>query len=98
MKLYHQCLGISFFYAGNILFPYYSFKSCSNQVDWTNHSQVPFPCEVSMEKTLIEMFREATFDDLWCECSDIRDVLVYARGSKRLRIPEGWREVLPTEL
>lgn len=53
-----------------------------------------------MEKTLIEMFREATFDDLWCECSDIRDVLVYARGSKRLRIPEGWREVLvlPTEL
>ena len=51
-----------------------------------------------MEKTLIEMFREATFDDLWCECGDIRDVLVYARGSKRLRIPEGWREVLPTEL
>ena len=31
----------------------------------------------------------------WDEEADLRDVLRYARGSKRLVIPEGWKPVLP---
>lgn len=54
--------------------------------------------KVQDEKTVPEMFREATFDDLWCECSDLRDVLLYCRGSKRLSIPSHWRSVLPERL
>lgn len=54
--------------------------------------------KVAEDKSLVELFSELTYDDLWDDCSDLRDVLVYCRGSKRLRIPSEWRGVLPTEL
>lgn len=50
------------------------------------------------QQTVLELFKQAAFDDLWDDSSDIRDVLVYARGSKRLCIPSGWRDALPSEL
>ena len=34
----------------------------------------------------------------WDEEADLRDVIRYARGSSKLRIPDGWREVLPTTI
>ena len=72
------------------------------QVKSQNRAPIPFHLKfgfkVESEKSLLEMFREATFDDLWCDCSDMRDVLLYCRGSKRLTIPSEWRPDLPTHL
>lgn len=34
----------------------------------------------------------------WDEEADLRDVIRYARGSTKLRIPDGWRDVLPTTI
>lgn len=34
----------------------------------------------------------------WDEEADLRDVIRYARGSSKLRIPDGWREVLPSTI
>ena len=68
----------------------------SHSHHWKNIIQINHP-QVS-EKTVLELFQEARFEELWDECSDLKDVIVYCRGSKRLRIPESWRSVLPTEL
>ncbi len=54
--------------------------------------------EVATTKTLVELFQESEYDDSWDECSDIQDVLIYCRGSKKLKIPPEWRPVLPSEL
>ena len=54
--------------------------------------------EVCDEKTCIELFSELSFDDLWDDCSDLRDILLYCRGSMRLHIPSEWRSVLPAHL
>ena len=54
--------------------------------------------QVSEDKSLLQLFSESNFDERWDECSDLQDLLVYCRGSKRLRIPPGWRDVLPSEL
>lgn len=34
----------------------------------------------------------------WDEEADLRDAIRYARGSKLLKIPPGWRDVLPTSI
>lgn len=34
----------------------------------------------------------------WEQEADLRKVLQYARGSKLLRLPEGWREIIPKEI
>ena len=49
--------------------------------------------------TLEDLFETMSYGtDLWDECSDLRDVLVYVRGSQLLRIPLSWRPLLPTSL
>ncbi|CAE7198229.1 unnamed protein product, partial [Symbiodinium sp. KB8] len=51
------------------------------------------------EKPLIDLWNETQFewDDLWHDC-DLMDVIRYARGSKKLRIPKAWRPHLPSHL
>lgn len=39
-----------------------------------------------------------TDSELWDEEADLTDALRYVRGSKLLKIPLQWREVLPTEV
>ena len=48
--------------------------------------------------SLIELFNEMEWDDQcrsWDEEADLRDVIRYARGSRHLQIPPGWKDVLP---
>lgn len=48
--------------------------------------------------SLIELFSKMEWDDQcrsWDEEADLRDVIRYARGSRRLQIPLGWKDVLP---
>jgi hypothetical protein len=54
--------------------------------------------QVSEDKSVLQLFKECSFDERWDECCDLQDLLVYCRGSKRLRIPPGRRDVLPCEL
>ena len=56
--------------------------------------------KVSHEKTVLELFQESSFGtDLFSDSSDLKDVLVYCRGSKRLQIPSAeWRAALPKVL
>lgn len=48
--------------------------------------------------SLIELFNNMDWDDQcrsWDEEADLRDVIRYARGSRHLQIPLGWKDVLP---
>lgn len=55
--------------------------------------------KVSHEKTVLQLFQELPFDDLFADSSDLKDALAYCRGSKRLQIPSAeWRAALPTVL
>ena len=55
-------------------------------------------CQVS-DAPLLQQWRDVEFSgEVWDPCSDLRDVLCYVRGAKRLRIPEEWRSVLPKEI
>ena len=38
-----------------------------------------------------------SMDDLWADAS-MEDVLVYLRGSKALRIPDGFRDFIPSKI
>ncbi|CAK9092648.1 Uncharacterized protein SCF082_LOCUS43601 [Durusdinium trenchii] len=54
---------------------------------------------VSEDRTVLELFQQASYVDLWDDCCDLNDVIIYARGSKRLRIPSSsWKDALPTHL
>ena len=44
------------------------------------------------------LFDEADFDSDWWDDCDLKDVIVYCRGSKLLKIPDGWRALIPTEI
>ena len=51
--------------------------------------------------SLIELFGAMKWDgdsEQWDEEADLRDAIRYARGSKLLKIPPGWRDVLPTTI
>ena len=41
-----------------------------------------------------EIFQSMKYDDLW-EDASLSECCVYVRGSKKLQIPPGWRELLP---
>lgn len=43
------------------------------------------------------VFRNMSFDDMWDD-AELKSCIVYLRGSRNLRIPEGWREILPTSI
>ena len=50
---------------------------------------------------LQEQFAAMVYDEegrAWERESDLRFVIRYARGSKKLQIPEGWRDLLPTAI
>ncbi|CAK9090383.1 Uncharacterized protein SCF082_LOCUS42631 [Durusdinium trenchii] len=57
-----------------------------------------FPDMVDMDKSLLDLFMEANYDEFWDESSDLRDALLYCRGSSRICIPHEWRAALPTHL
>lgn len=56
------------------------------------------PLQVDMDKSLLDLFMEANYDEFWDESSDLRDALLYCRGSSRICIPHEWRAALPTHL
>ena len=51
-----------------------------------------------MEKPIQQLWAETTFDDMWDDHSDLLQVIRYLRDSKRLKLPEAWRPLLPTSL
>ena len=58
------------------------------------------PLQVS-SASLQDQFANLVYDAegiAWEQESDLRKVIRYIRGSKKLKIPEGWRHLLPTEL
>ena len=75
--------------------PHFNWLNSRTVSRLTLYIQIP---KVSANKTLIKLFSELDYDDLFDECSDLRDVLVYCRGSKLIRIHPEWRPLLPTEL
>ena len=50
--------------------------------------------EVDTTSSLIDMYKNYPWGDLWCE-SGLPEVAQYLRGSKKISIPAEWREVLP---
>ena len=50
--------------------------------------------EVDTTSSLIDMYKNYSWGDLWCE-SGLPEVTQYLRGSKKISIPAEWREVLP---
>jgi hypothetical protein len=60
-----------------------------------------WPWQVESESTALELFATMAFCDegqAWDQEADLRRVIRYARGSKRLHIPSEWRPLLPTEI
>ena len=46
--------------------------------------------------TVMDLFESTSFGaDLWDECSDLREVFVYVRGSRLFHVPAGWRPFAP---
>ena len=43
------------------------------------------------------LFRDLPWGDMW-EDAEIVELVVYLRGNKNLRIPEHWRDFLPTSV
>ena len=43
------------------------------------------------------IFKSMSMEDLWPE-SGVIELIRYLKGNRSLHIPEGWRELLPTEL
>ena len=65
-----------------------------------NPGLVPQRWQVSSEP-LQEQFAAMSYDDegkAWEQEADLRDVIQYVRGAKKLIIPDGWRPLLPTEI
>ena len=66
----------------------------------------PNPCLVPQRwqvsaAPLQQQFAAMSFDDegkAWEQEADLRDVIQYVRGAKKLIIPDGWRPLLPTEI
>lgn len=56
--------------------------------------QVP---ECPPEADAKAIFRSMEYDDMWDD-ADLRSCIHYLRGSTSLRIPAGWRELLPTSI
>ena len=50
-----------------------------------------------MEKPLHQLFAEMPWGDLWPDAKLV-EVVRYLRGSTKLAIPAGWRELIPAEL
>lgn len=58
------------------------------------------PCQED-PLNVLDMFAAMQFGDedrAWDAEADLRRVVRYVRGSKRLVIPQTWRPVIPTEL
>ena len=45
--------------------------------------------------SLVKMYTEYKWGDLWSEAK-LGEVIKYVRASKKLRMPDCWREVFPT--
>ena len=56
-------------------------------------SQLPCPGQVDGR----EIFHSMDWDDM-CKDASLLEAIVYVRGSRKLKIPHVWRDVLPTEL
>ena len=48
--------------------------------------------------SILDLFKQKTFDESWDSHADLKDVIVYCRGSKLLKIPAEWRPWLPTSI
>lgn len=51
--------------------------------------------------SIFNLFEKMKWDQqsiAWEQEADLRKVLQYARGSKLLRVPEGWKEIIPKEI
>ena len=58
------------------------------------------PLQVS-EGTVRDLFAAMEYNEegrAWEQEADLRDVIEYTRGSKKLVIPEGWRQLLPSTI
>lgn len=55
----------------------------------------PLSCPESADAKTI--FANMAYHDL-CRDANLKSAIVYARGSRSLQIPEGWRELLPNQL
>ena len=53
--------------------------------------------QVDQATPLKELFDQLTYDDMWDDAGVI-DCIKYARGSKLLEIPSGWRDSMPAAL
>ena len=53
--------------------------------------------QVNHEADLIQLYMDYPWGDLWEE-SKILEVLRYVRGSKRLRMPQPWKDIFPKTL
>ena len=67
--------------------------------DWFNHLFTGLPSttpvfEVDTTSTLIDMYKNYPWGDLWWE-SGFTEVAQYLRASKKISIPAEWREILP---
>lgn len=82
-------LGLSFFPFSvlDFLLPHNPFSSCCQHPT----------AEASASSGLPEAFAEACLDDSWDDAK-LGEAIRYVRGSKLLRIPESWRNSLPTRL
>ncbi|CAK9102213.1 unnamed protein product [Durusdinium trenchii] len=81
----------------------YTYRFAANVIRLVPHFIAAKPYEalppVSKDHTVLELFNMASYEDTWDPCCDLEDVLIYLRGSKRLRIPnDAWRAALPKRL
>ena len=59
------------------------------------------PCQVDQSSTALDLFTALEFCDegrAWDAEADLRRVICYTRGSKKLVIPPEWRPLVPTEI
>ena len=65
-----------------------------------DHHVVQRRCQV-LDASTKDLFAAMEFDDegrAWELEGDLRDVIRYTRGSKRLVFPDGWRDLLPSAM
>lgn len=52
------------------------------------------PSQVSFDLDVKAAFENLTYEDRWDD-AQLREALIYVRGSKLLSIPQSWRALVP---